>query len=57
VDQDKVATNEKHKRMGNKTMSVSKDDSGKESIECVTNNVTKAVVDNNPFLDLWMVLI
>jgi len=52
-----VATNEKHKRMGNKTMSVSKDDSGKESIECVTNNVTKAVVDNNPFLDLWMVLI
>jgi len=50
VDQEKVATNEKHKRMGNKSTSVSKDDVGKESIECVTSNVTKAVVDNNPLL-------
>ena len=50
VDKEKVATNEKHKRTGHKPMPVPKYDLGKESVECVTNNATKAVVDNNPLL-------
>jgi hypothetical protein len=50
VDQEKVATNEKHKRTGNKPMPVPKNDLGKGSVECVTNNATKEVVDNNPLL-------
>jgi len=50
VDQEKVATNEKHKRTANKPTSVPKNDLGKESVECVTINVTKAAVDNNPLL-------
>ena len=45
-----MATNEKHKRTANKPTSVSKNDLGKESVECVTNNASKAVVDNNPLL-------
>jgi len=50
VDQEKVTTNEKHKRMGNKPTPIPKNDLGKESVECVTNNASKAVVDNNPLL-------
>jgi len=34
----------------NKTTVVSKDDLGKESLECVTNNATKTTVDDNPLL-------
>ncbi len=45
-----MATNEKHKRTANKPTSVPKNDLGKESVECVTNNATKAAVDNNPLL-------
>jgi len=51
VDQEKVATNEKHKRTANKFTPVPKNDLGKESLECVTNNATKTAVDNNPLLE------
>jgi hypothetical protein len=49
VDQEKLDTNEKHKRLGNKFIPIQKKDLVKESVECVTN-VTGTCVDNNPLL-------
>jgi hypothetical protein len=49
VVQEKLDTHEKHKRLGNKTIHVQKNDLGKESVECVAN-ATEACVDNNPLL-------
>ena len=37
-------------RMGNKPTPFPKNDLEKKSVECVTNNFTKAVVDKNPLL-------
>ena len=48
MDQEKLDTNEKHKRLGNKSSLVQKEDLAKESVD----NAIETCVDNNPLLGL-----